>query len=56
MYNFEALKTKLALDMKRLMFSLFIYVVGIVMVYAISADYNVVPRPQTITLAKEGAY
>ena len=21
-----------------------------------TADYNVVPRPQTITLAKEGAY
>ncbi len=42
--------------MKRLTLSLFICVCGIAMAFAASADYNVVPRPQTITLAKSGEY
>ena len=42
--------------MKRLTLSLFICVCGIAMAFAASADYNVVPRPQTITLAKGGEY
>ena len=42
--------------MKRLTLSLFICVCGIAMAFAASADYNVVPRPQTITLANSGEY
>ena len=42
--------------MKRLTLSLFICVCGIAMAFATSADYNVVPRPQTITLANSGEY
>ena len=42
--------------MKRLTLSLFICVCGIAMAFAASADYNVVPRPQTITLVKSGEY
>ena len=43
--------------MRKIMLSfLMLMLLNVTSAIAQTADYNVVPRPQTITLAKEGAY